>query len=59
MREYTIFIDAMSKVFAATGVRVGWSFGPDGDHKQNEGDPYAYWRLGTYGRTKGGCKVSR
>lgn len=29
MREYTIFIDAISKVFAATGVRVGWSFGPE------------------------------
>jgi len=28
MREYTIYIDAISKVFAATGVRVGWSFGP-------------------------------
>lgn len=28
MRDYTIFIDAVSKVFAATGVRVGWSFGP-------------------------------
>ncbi len=28
MREYCIFIDAISKVFAATGVRVGWSFGP-------------------------------
>jgi len=28
MRNYTIFIDAISKVFAATGVRVGWSFGP-------------------------------
>jgi aspartate aminotransferase len=28
MKEYTIFIDAISKVFAATGVRVGWSFGP-------------------------------
>jgi len=28
MREYTIFIDAISKVFAATGVRVGWAFGP-------------------------------
>jgi aspartate aminotransferase len=28
MREYTIFIDAISKVFAATGVRVGWTFGP-------------------------------
>ena len=28
MRHYTIFIDAISKVFAATGVRVGWSFGP-------------------------------
>nr|HQU57141.1 aminotransferase class I/II-fold pyridoxal phosphate-dependent enzyme [Chitinophagaceae bacterium] len=28
MREYTIFIDAISKCFAATGVRVGWSMGP-------------------------------
>jgi aspartate aminotransferase len=28
MRDYTIFIDAISKVFAATGVRVGWSVGP-------------------------------
>jgi aspartate aminotransferase len=28
MREYTLFIDAISKVFAATGVRVGWSMGP-------------------------------
>lgn len=29
MKEYTIFIDAISKVFAATGVRVGWAMGPD------------------------------
>lgn len=28
MKEYTIFIDAISKVFAATGVRVGWGFAP-------------------------------
>lgn len=28
MKEYTIFIDGMSKAFAATGVRVGWGFGP-------------------------------
>jgi aspartate aminotransferase len=28
MREYTIFIDAISKVFASTGVRVGWATGP-------------------------------
>jgi len=28
MRDYTIFIDGISKCFAATGVRVGWSFGP-------------------------------
>ena len=28
MREYTVFIDAISKAFAATGVRVGWAFGP-------------------------------
>jgi aspartate aminotransferase len=28
MRNYTIYIDAISKVFAATGVRVGWAVGP-------------------------------
>jgi aspartate aminotransferase len=28
MRGYTIYIDAISKAFAATGVRVGWAFGP-------------------------------
>jgi aspartate aminotransferase len=28
MKEYTVFVDAISKVFAATGVRVGWSIGP-------------------------------
>ena len=28
MGSYTIFIDAISKVFAAPGVRVGWSAGP-------------------------------
>jgi len=30
MRQYTVFVDAISKVFASTGVRVGWSFGPAG-----------------------------
>jgi aspartate aminotransferase len=29
MKEYTVFVDAISKVFAATGVRVGWSMGPE------------------------------
>jgi aspartate aminotransferase len=28
MKDYTIFVDGISKCFAATGVRVGWSFGP-------------------------------
>jgi aspartate aminotransferase len=28
MRQYTVFIDAISKVFASTGVRVGWAIGP-------------------------------
>jgi len=28
MKEFTIFIDGISKVFAATGVRVGWALGP-------------------------------
>ncbi len=29
MRNYTLFIDGISKSFSATGVRVGWSFGPE------------------------------
>jgi aspartate aminotransferase len=29
MREYTIFVDGISKAFASTGVRIGWSMGPD------------------------------
>ncbi len=29
MKAYTIYIDGISKAFAATGVRVGWAFGPD------------------------------
>ncbi|MEZ5015137.1 MAG: aminotransferase class I/II-fold pyridoxal phosphate-dependent enzyme, partial [Chitinophagales bacterium] len=28
MRDYTIYIDGLSKAFASTGVRVGWAFGP-------------------------------
>ncbi len=28
MKNYTVYVDAISKVFAATGLRVGWSFGP-------------------------------
>ncbi len=28
IRNYTIYVDGMSKAFASTGVRVGWSFGP-------------------------------
>jgi aspartate aminotransferase len=29
MKPYTIFVDGISKVFAATGVRVGWAMGPE------------------------------
>lgn len=28
MRDYTIFVDGISKVFCATGVRVGWGYAP-------------------------------
>jgi aspartate aminotransferase len=28
MRDYTLFIDGISKAFAATGLRVGWIVGP-------------------------------
>jgi aspartate aminotransferase len=29
MRDYTVYVDGISKAFAATGVRVGWAFGPN------------------------------
>jgi aspartate aminotransferase len=28
MKDYTVFVDGISKAFAATGVRVGWALGP-------------------------------
>jgi aspartate aminotransferase len=28
MKDYTLFVDAISKVFSATGLRVGWGLGP-------------------------------
>jgi aspartate aminotransferase len=28
LKDYTIFVDGLSKSFAATGIRVGWGFGP-------------------------------
>ncbi|TDH20868.1 aminotransferase class I/II-fold pyridoxal phosphate-dependent enzyme [Segetibacter sp. 3557_3] len=28
MRDYTVFVDGISKAFSATGLRLGWSFGP-------------------------------
>jgi aspartate aminotransferase len=28
LKDFVVFVDGISKVFAATGVRVGWSFGP-------------------------------
>ncbi|MBS1761314.1 MAG: aminotransferase class I/II-fold pyridoxal phosphate-dependent enzyme [Bacteroidetes bacterium] len=28
MKDFTIFVDGISKAFASTGVRVGWSLGP-------------------------------
>src|SRR5690606_38697611 len=37
MREFTLFIDGISKAFASTGVRVGWAFGPaDIIHKMKD-----------------------
>ncbi|MCU0389307.1 MAG: aminotransferase class I/II-fold pyridoxal phosphate-dependent enzyme, partial [Chitinophagaceae bacterium] len=29
VRPFTVFVDGISKAFAATGVRVGWSMGPE------------------------------
>ncbi len=29
LKQYVIYIDGISKCFAATGVRVGWAFGPE------------------------------
>jgi aspartate aminotransferase len=30
LKDYVVFVDGCSKCFAATGVRVGWGFGPAG-----------------------------
>jgi aspartate aminotransferase len=29
IRDYIVFVDGISKCFAATGVRLGWAFGPE------------------------------
>src|SRR5690606_38442923 len=29
LRPYTIYVDGLSKAFSATGLRVGWAFGPE------------------------------
>lgn len=29
LKDYVLYIDGISKCFAATGVRVGWTFGPE------------------------------
>ena len=29
MKKYTVFVDGITKAFASTGLRVGWSLGPD------------------------------
>jgi aspartate aminotransferase len=29
LKPYTLYIDGMSKAFAATGLRIGWAFGPE------------------------------
>ncbi len=28
LRDYVIYVDGLSKAFSATGIRVGWAFGP-------------------------------
>ena len=58
MRKYTIFIDGISKAFAATGVRVGWAFGPECCACKNESIFKSYWCMGTDGRTKSNSKIS-
>lgn len=30
LKDFVLYIDGISKCFAATGVRVGWAFGPEG-----------------------------
>jgi aspartate/methionine/tyrosine aminotransferase len=53
MREYTVFVDAISKVFAATGVRIGWAMGPAPIMKKDECDHEPYRELGADGRAEG------
>ena len=58
MKEYTIFIDAISKVFAATGVRVGWSLGPEKVISKMKAILTHVGAVGSNGRTKSSSLLS-
>ncbi len=46
MAPYTIYVDGISKAFAATGVRVGWVVGPRRHHRLDEQLPRPRRRVG-------------
>ena len=50
---YTIFVDAISKSFAATGLRVGWAVGPADVDQADVGHPRARRRVGAARRAGG------
>jgi hypothetical protein len=50
MAPYTIFIDGISKAFAATGLRVGWAVGPGRCHPPDVGGARPRRRLGAAAR---------
>jgi aspartate/methionine/tyrosine aminotransferase len=57
MREYTIFIDAISKAFAATGCPDRMGFRACGDHEKDECDHEPYRLLGAHGRAEGDGRI--
>ena len=58
MRKYTIFIDGISKAFAATGVRVGWAFGPEAVLAKMKAFLKSYRCMGADGRATCNRKIS-
>ncbi|HYD20513.1 MAG TPA: pyridoxal phosphate-dependent aminotransferase [Flavipsychrobacter sp.] len=57
MKEYTIFIDGLSKSFSATGVACGLVAWTGLCDRQDEGPAEPYRRMGTDGRAESRCEV--
>ena len=61
MARYTLFVDGISKAFAATGLRVGWGVGPVDVIDAHVGRPRPRRRLGAARRAggdRGACSTT-